>query len=546
MESDTKTRSATEIGSKIINPRAEIDTSLPFGSVEEAVTHFGGRGSWNPHHFLRLSSHHNEVEEFDIEKVEEEAAELEKNLIVKERETLDVLKKLEAAKRIVEVLKQKLVKEGYECMATPDLTSDSQGSTPDDKSAVSVSLYPAPSSGLILMELNEAKSNLDRTTNDLAAIRSCVESLNKKVIREKIMSEKNENRQKPNSAARVLSVEEKLNREGVKLQIASDDAEPKGGPWHSTKVSRELQQLNFESDQFRNMAEAARYEVMKAMLEIEQTKTSITMVEMRLIAAKKMEEAARAVEAVAAAEMKVRSNNESSFGGFMQRPEGITLSYEEYYTLTQEAQKAYELSKNRVVDTTRHIDEEAHVSKVGTPQKLEETTKEFTHGKKSLGEALGNIEVGNRRKVVDEEGFYRGRSEHGKMRHSGQNPTKFKFKNPYPSYSHRNSQQLDGNESDVCKDKSEPVLRSTISIGDILSRKLILQDDFVVGKHMDGHTDRQAVSLSQMLREQSGLIFSSTKAVKDESVHKQFFALRKKFGFIHVSFPSAKQSKKKA
>ena len=44
----------------------------------------------------------NNIENFDLKKVEEQAAELEKDLIVKELETLDVLEELGATKRIVE------------------------------------------------------------------------------------------------------------------------------------------------------------------------------------------------------------------------------------------------------------------------------------------------------------------------------------------------------------------------------------------------------------------------------------------------------------
>ena len=64
---------------------------------------------------------------------------------------------------------------------------------------------------------------------------------------------------------------------------------------------------------------------------------------------------------------------------------------------------------------------------------------------------------------------------------------------------------------------------------------------------MWSHTERQQVSLSQMLREQSGLILQPKKSTaKDGVAHKHFVTHRKKFGFIDIPLPFRKKNKKKS
>ncbi|KAL4577898.1 hypothetical protein LXL04_014013 [Taraxacum kok-saghyz] len=205
---------------------------------------------------------------------------------------------------------------------------DSRPTTPVDQSTPTLTLCPVPlPPGIILTELKEAKSNLYKTTKDLTMIRASVESLNKKLRTHK-------------------------------SNFAEKDGETKWVIEESVDITNGFCKLTFEGQQFRRMEEAAQYEVIKATSEIENTKLSIKMVDMRLIAAKKMEEAARAMEAVA------RAENED-------KPlirDGKTLSYEEYSVLAQKAQKT---------------------------QKAEEIFKkndgnEFPYRQKTLEEALGN------------------------------------------------------------------------------------------------------------------------------------------------------------
>lgn len=146
------------------------------------------------------------VEEFDIKKVEEQAAELEKDLIVKELETLDVLEELGTTKKIVEELKLQLQKEAMKCMATPDeqvstpaikeINKEHRSNYVSNREQMLGNSSPCPVSSpdLILMELKQAKLNLGRTITDLGVIQTSVESLNKRMKKEKNLLEKTRER----------------------------------------------------------------------------------------------------------------------------------------------------------------------------------------------------------------------------------------------------------------------------------------------------------------------------------------------------------------
>ena len=505
--------------------------------------------------FCWQQQHHRE--EVDCVKLEEQAAVLEKELILKERETLVVLKELESTKRLVEDLKSKLQKEESEANSTLQTSVCDQRSAEKEieEKVTQVSPldvqqqpskegfipYPSSSPALILMELKQAKLNLTRTTNDLADVRASVGSLNKKLEKERISLEKTRERLTQNSL-KISSLEEELKQTKLRLQVAKD-AEIKRASGDPADITRELHRLSSEAEHFKKMGEATKSEALRTMSEIEQTKSMTTTAEIRLVAARKIKEAARAAEAAALAEINALSNHESSPGNCKQKQDGVTLSFEEYTALTCKAQDAEEQSKKKVFDAMIEVDE-ANLSKVDILKRAEEAAEEVKTSKKALEEALERVEAANRGKLAVEEALRKWRSEGHKRRSSIHNSAKFK-NSSYPSHHRRESLLLDVNGVNLVNDEAKPVLKPTLSIGQILSRKLLPPQEFEATLPGERSSVIRKVSLGQMLGKQDSDPSFDRQQVEKENGQRLFSSKRKKFGFARFSLLLSKQQKKK-
>ncbi|KAI4339141.1 hypothetical protein MLD38_024112 [Melastoma candidum] len=464
-----------------VSPRVEIDTSPPFASVKEAVTHFEGTGFRPPFRPLRFSPAF-DVGEVDLKSVEEQALELEKNLIMKELETLDVLEELGTTKRIVEGLKWQLQKEALRCTATaPEAEEHNLRASPGGIISGDAQCR-MQSQELILMELNQARSNLGKTIGELGVIQTSVESLNKRIKREKEILEK--------TRLRLTSKTSEVMVSPLKPQPNHDDA---------------------------------------TMFDQSKCTIGINASEMKLVAARKMEAAARAAEAVAMAEIKASSRNEASFNIYLPEPDNLIPFH-------QRSSPTSTPGWNLEEALTQNNRGKRNPLRSEILKKLEDATEEVKLSQQALEEALSRVDIANRKQIEAGEALRRWIPKRGDN-----------HKNPYlanpmfPLDHHMRSPATDIVRTNIDDDEPKPVLRTTVSMRDMLGRKLILPEEYVARRQTEG----RRVALSQMLNElREDLTFppKSNRASQDQ--RKQFLAQRKKFGFMHITLPLTKQSKK--
>ncbi|KAG0499975.1 hypothetical protein HPP92_000047 [Vanilla planifolia] len=384
-------------------------------------------------------------------------------------------------------------------------------------------MHAKHSPGSILVQLEKAKMNLTRSTSNMADVQATIESVKSKIQEEKALVEKT--REKLSSKRTIISrLEDDLKQMKFMLQLTKKEKDTCNGD--PTAISVEIKNLISQRGQFRQAAEAAKLEVLSLGSEIDQIKSGVKTAEIRWLAAKKMEQTAKAAEAVATAQSSILTNSNST--PCLANNEAVVLSMEEYAALTRKIEESDESLKGKMEVVMLEV-ERANQSKVELMAKIEEAETDLKTRKKFLEVALYRVEAANRGKLAVEEALRRWRTENVQKRRCIDNNAK--FKNSYPGLHRRDPMMLDLNGLNLLNDDTCG-LKHSLSIGEILSRKLMGPEDYDYDTARTEFSNAKVkVSLGQILNRRLGAL-SPMHGCEARSWHS---SKRKKFGLMGFS-----------
>ncbi|CAL9105561.1 unnamed protein product [Musa textilis] len=247
-------------------------------------------------------------------------------------------------------------------------------------------------------ELEEVRTNIEKTNDSINCLRDAVSSLTSELEREKEALTAERQKEALTSAI-VSSLEAELESINTELQLVLRREKEAG---EKVDIPKALQQANEEAEQAKLAAASAREELRKAEEEAEVAKAGASRVEMRLDAALKEIEAAEASEKLASSEVEALKESEQARMECEDLSNRVTLPLEVYRRLRKNVDEAKELANKRLISATEQIDA-AKESESRRLQELEEANKTIEERKKALRIALEVVEKANEVKLDAEQ-----------------------------------------------------------------------------------------------------------------------------------------------
>ncbi|XP_038985997.1 protein WEAK CHLOROPLAST MOVEMENT UNDER BLUE LIGHT 1-like [Phoenix dactylifera] len=297
-------------------------------------------------------------------------------------------------------------------------------------------------------ELEEVKAKIEKAKDEVNRLRVAASSLKSKLENEKAALTNLQQREGMASIA-VSSLEAELDRTKQEIEIIR--TKEKKAREKMVEIPKCLQQAAQEADHAKSVAQLAGEELRKVKEEAEQAKAGASTTEIRLNAALKEIEAAKASERLALAAVKALQESEQAAGvGSDDSPSGVTLALDEYLILTRRAHEAEELSHERVTSAIAQI-EVAKESESRNLAKLEEAYRVMGERKQAKRVAMERAEKAKEGKLAVEQELRKWRAIHEQQRRANDaakgavNPSRI----PPRGFEHSEPKSFSKEEADV-------------------------------------------------------------------------------------------------
>lgn len=277
--------------------------------------------------------------------------------------------------------------------------------------------------GRILEELDEAKMNLTKVTQDGAPLASAVTELQAEVVRSQAELESARETQQI-ACATLASLQDELC--SIRNLVLSAHASEVRAREAKKTNPIEYRQLATEADQAKIASKLAIEEAQKGTRAVEQAKAAMITAVSRLHAARKEAEAARASEAMAAAQFTALSEPEDKPADLKEVSEAgkgaVNISLEEYRALIDTGNEAEAAANEKVAAVLVQV-ETAKARQKTAQEELDAATNELEVLQKAVEEAQKKADDAQTAKMSVEADLRKWRGEHDQRRRTGSNPS---------------------------------------------------------------------------------------------------------------------------
>ncbi|KAF5200435.1 Weak chloroplast movement under blue light [Thalictrum thalictroides] len=261
-------------------------------------------------------------------------------------------------------------------------------------------------------ELEELKLKIEKATVEVNYLKVASTSLKWELEMEKLAVSTTKQREGI-ALVTVASLQAELNKVMSELELIQVERE---GKEKLVEVPNQLQKAMQETEESKSLALLAHAEMSNAKEEEELWKANAFALDRRLHAAEKDIEASRASEKLALAAVKALEESELAGNNSDENaPKGVTLSLEEYQTLSKRACEVEEQAKLKVAVAISQI-EEAKKSELRSLQRLEEVNREKATKQEKYRIAVKTAELSEEGKLGSEQELRNRRTENEQRR----------------------------------------------------------------------------------------------------------------------------------